>query len=691
MRYRHTRRFNQRGRTKLLMRQWIVFWLLLTAATPAPAAAEVVRVIVDRREDVLRGRSFGTTGPYEKIVGRVYFAFDPQHQTNLRIVDIALAPRNSQGRVEAWANFMILRPKFPPRGGGVALLEVSERGGKTSLATFNGALPNLDPTDPEHFGDGLLMRMGVTVIWVGWQHDVPPRPGLMRLHVPVATENGEPLFGLARADWTVDVGATTLPLAHRDHLAYPVADPDDPENVLTVRNGRLALRRPVPRSAWQFAREERGSVVSDSVSIYMPSGFETGRIYELVYRVRDPRLAGLGLAAIRDMMSYAKYDSSAVFPVQFGVAFGAAQAGRFLRHWLYEGFNTDEHGREVFDGLFIHSAGAGRGSFNHRFAQPSRGAHRYSSFFYPTDLFPFTSRTLTDSISGITDGLLARQHDPAHVPKIFYTNTGYEYWGRAASLIHTSVDGRTDVEPFPNERIYHLASAQHLVSRRFPPTLADRMPGSPGFRGNPLNYLPTLRALLLRMVEWVRDGTEPPPSAHPRIDVGTLTTLNGLKFPALLAVRPPRVVHQAYRVDYGPRWSEGVIDFQPPVLGDPFPSLVPQVDEYGNERGGIPSVETLAPLATYAPWNLRLEFRGGREELTDYLGTYIPLSRSEVERRASTDPRPSIETLYADKTEYLEVAADAARSLLAEGWLLEEDLPAVLGRAEQHWDWLTGR
>ena len=202
-----------------------------------------------------------------------------------------------------------------------------------------------------------------------------------------------------------------------------------------------------------------------------------------------------------------------------------------MRHFLYQGFNTDEAGRKVFDGMLIHTAGAGRGSFNHRFAQPSRDAHRFSAFFYPTDLFPFTSRTQIDPESGLADGLLARSEDrPAHRPKVFFTNTGYEYWGRAASLIHTSPDGRADVAPLPNERLYHLAGGQHFIGP-FPPRHAER--AGQAYRGNPLDFLVTLRALLVRLVEWVVDDRTPPASAYPTLAAGTLVPIGALKFPRL--------------------------------------------------------------------------------------------------------------------------------------------------------------
>ncbi len=663
------------------------FFLILAAVTlnPTLTAARVARVVVDRRETILNGRTFGTAGPYEKIVGKISFSFDPTNPKNTRIVDLNKAPRNADGLVEARANFMVLRPKNPVHGGGTALLEVSNRGGKALLPYFNGGTWTRNPRLESHFGDGFLVRLGLTIIWVGWQHDVPPRKCLLRLHVPVAREGNRPIQGLVRSDWTVDQPTKTLALGHRNHIAYPGSDPNHADNVLTVRDGRLTPRRTVPRHEWRFAREENGRVVESRNTIYKESSFEAGKIYELVYRAQDPKVVGLGLAAVRDMMSYAKYDPASLFPVKNGIAIGISQSGRFLRQFLYQGFNTDEHGRKVFDGLIIHTAGAGRGSFNHRFAQPSRDAHRYSSFFYPTDIFPFTSRTQADPETGLKTGLFTHMDNWDHLPKIFYTNTGYEYWGRAASLIHTTTDGARDIEPYPNERMYHLASGQHFVGR-FPPD--SKLPGSRAYRGNPLNFLYTMRALLARMVAWVRDHTEPPPSAYPRIDAGTLVPIDKVAFPKLPDVTFPQVAHEAYRVNYGPRWQEGIIDRQPPELGKPFPILVPQVNTFGNELGGVRSIEILVPLATYTPWSLRTGFPGATDELTDFLGTYIPLPKTEAERREASDPRPSIASLYADKKDYLTSVERAARSLVEQRFLLDEDVPRVVARAAQHWDWI---
>jgi hypothetical protein len=650
--------------------------VLLLVASVAPASGEVRRVVVSARQDVLGGA-------YERLAGTVELELDPAHPRNAVIVDLDRAPRNARGRVEASADFMVLRPRRPPPQGSTALLEVSNRGGKALLPYFNRAPWRLQPAADDDFGDRLLMRLHLTLIWIGWQFDVPRQPGLLRLHAPIAGDASGVIEGLVRSDWTVDRPTATLPLAHRDHAPYPVTDPRHADNVLTVRATRLGPRAIVPRERWHFVP------LDQATAIRLDGGFEAGKIYELVYRARDPVVVGIGLAAVRDIVSWARYDARSEFPVMSAIAAGVSQSGRFLRHFLHQGFNTDEAGRKVFDGMLVHTAGAGRGSFNHRFAQPSRDAHRFSAFFYPTDLFPFTTRTQTDPATGATDGLLApAAGPPAHQPKVFFTNTGYEYWGRAASLIHTSVDGRADVAPLPNERIYHLAGGQHFVGA-FPPPSAERE--GHVYRSNPLDFLVTLRALLLRLVEWVVADRAPPPSAYPTLAAGTLVPVGALSFPAIPGLAKPAVAHQAHRVDYGPRWPAGIITREPPGVGAPFPALVPQVDAVGNEIGGVRGVELLAPLATYTPWQLRGGAGLDAAELRDFLGTYAPFARTETERRSRGDSRPSIERRYADKQAYLTAAGRAAHSLAAAGLLLGEDVPRVLERAEWHWDWIMSR
>ena len=651
----------------------LALWFVLATN---PAAAAVSRVTIQSRQDVLGGRPFGTVGGYEKLTGVVELSLDPDHPANATIVDLKRAPRDAAGRVVASANFMVLRPKTLPRERAVALLEVSNRGGKAALPYFAHAAWSRDPKADADFGDALPLRLGLTMIWVGWQFDVPRADGVLRLDAPVATDSGRPIEGLVRSDWTVDERTSTLALGHRGHRPYPVADADRPDTVLSERDGRLAPRRVVPRDQWRF--------VDGDTRIAHDRGFEPGKIYELVYRARDPVVVGVGLAMIRDMMSYAKYDPASLFPVRAGIGLGISQTGRFLRHFVYQGFNTDEARRQVFDGLFVHTAGAGRGSFNHRFAQPSRDAHRFSAFFYPTDLYPFSGRSPRDPETGATDGLFAHE---THLPKIFFTNTGYEYWGRAASLLHTTPTADADVEPAPNERIYHLAGAQHFVVDR--PVMSDRSQVVVAYRGSPLDFHPALRSLLTRLIEWVRDGREPPPSAYPRLDAGTLVAVDRVRAPSIPGVSWPQVAHEAHRVDYGPRWSDGVITLEPPRLGKPFPVRVPQVDADGNELNGVRSLELLAPLATYTPWRSR----GGAinpGELVDFYGTFIPFARDAAERERRRDPRASVAERYGDRARYTEVVRRHADALVRMGFLLLDDVPRVVENAERAWLWLMG-
>lgn len=671
----------------------LLFSTILLLLLPAPALqGKVIRVVVDRREDLLGGRVWGEAGVYEKLVGRIFFAFDPDNPANASVVDLAWAPRNGDGMVEAWADFMVLQPKDPGARRKTAWLEVSNRGGKASLRYFDRATgDNLDPSREEDLGDGLLLRAGLTLIWVGWQWDVPDGDGLLRLHVPVARLPGSPIQGLVRADWTVDEDTDLLELGHRRHRAYLPISPEGNGEFLTVREGRLGEREVIERNRWRFVGPGPDDTEDRRYGIQLDGGFEAGHIYELVYLSQDPRVVGLGLAAVRDVISYAKYELDSLFPVERGVGFGVSQTGRFLRHFLYQGFNVDEGGRRAFDGMLIHTAGAGRGSFNHRFAQPSRDGHRYSAFFYPTDLFPFTSRTQTDPVTGVRDGLFMDQ-DPEGLPRVFYTNTGYEYWGRAGSLIHTSVDGTQDIEPMENERIYHLAGGQHFVGR-FPPDgpIMDEET-LPVYRGNPLDFLFTLRSLAFRLLEWVEEGKEPPPSRFPHLSAGTMVPPEGLAFPPLPGVRTPSVIHEAYRADYGPRWrEEGIASRQPPELGPAFPSLVSQVDGLGNEMAGVRGVELRVPVATYTPWSLRWGYSSAQDELVDFLGTFIPLSRTEEERNARGDPRPSIEALYQTREAYLEQVRAATRALVRDGFLLPEDAPVAVEAAEAKWSWVMGR
>ncbi len=401
------------------------FFAVLFAA--ALAHAGVVRLEVKERSDVLDGKAFGAVGPYERIVGKAYFAINPKLPANQAIADIDKAPRNQDGLVEFSSDVFLLRPKDPKKGNGTVLYEVSNRGSKSMLTYFNRAAGSLDPRNADEFGDGLLMNQGYTLLWVGWQFDMPDRPNLVYLYPPIV----EGVQGIVRAEFTPDRKETRYSVADRNHKPYTVLNPDDPHLRLTVRDQVEGPRTTIPRADWH---------IEDGTTIVPKNGVEPGRIYELVYTSENPPVAGTGFAAVRDMISWLRYGgfvAGAPAPnvtMKRAYGFGVSQSGRFLRTMLYFGFNRDDRGRKVFDGLLADVAGGGRGGFNMRFAQPSRDSNPFQNTLTPVDIFPFTDLEQTDPQTGAKDGLLTHSLPPEFWPKIFYMNSEYEYYGRAASL-----------------------------------------------------------------------------------------------------------------------------------------------------------------------------------------------------------------------------------------------------------------
>lgn len=694
-----------------------VFAFVLFATINANARVERVEIL--SRGDVLEGKAFGDAGAYEKLSGKVHFAVKPEAAPNKFIDDLDKAPRNEAGEVDFAADFYVLRPKEAARSSGSVLLEIPNRGGKGILSIMQGGKGSRDPRTEEEFGDGFLLRRGVVVAWLGWQWDVRDEAGLMRLCAPTAQGDDGPksqapsskgearkaITGLVRADFTVNERQEEHPLGHMisgniGGTEYACSDPEDTANVLTVRDAPRAARQTVPRSDWQFvpARDAKGEAAQELRNIRLKGGFESGKIYEVVYRAQDPAIAGLGFAAVRDFASYLKRDGNELTPAQRVHALGISQSGRFLRHFLLEGFNADEAGQRAIDGMFIHVAGAGLGSFNHRFAQPSRDAQPTTALFYPTDLFPFTDAPQTEPETGLRAGLLDRAKADKVEPKVFHTNTSYEYWSRAASLIHTSPDGKRDVAPMENARIYFLAGLQHF-SAPWPPRqveerslVAQHLPNP-----NPVRWF--WRALYVAMDDWVRDGKIPPESRYPKNADRTLVRREAVKFPAIPSAStitrestsvaaPPSRVHKALRLDFGPQWKKRIITKQPPEVGKAFPALVPQVNEHGNEIAGVRLPQLEVPLATYTGWNLRDPKIGMPNERVSFLGSFFPLPKTKADAEAAGDPRTAIAERYSSREEYLAKFRDAVNKLAEDGFLLAEDVDALVARGGEEWDFI---
>jgi hypothetical protein len=667
------------------MRLWTSANLLLLALflTFLPLNARVLRVEVSSRTTVLNGKLFGDAGAYERITGRVYFSLPIANQHNQRIVDLGNAVNLKDGEVEFSSDFIAVRPKDIHRGNGSMLLEVPNRGNARILALVDGGDEDL----AHDAGDAWLLRNGYTIVSLGWQWDAAGE-GALRFFAPVAKENGKTITGLLRGDLMPSRLLPEIPLGHlmEGHLGgteYPVAAPDDPRNVLTVRNARDGQRTLIPRVEWQFAHTVDGRLVPADRYIHLNGGFQPGKIYEYVYVVADPVVAGGSFAAFRDFASYAKHDPHAITPAQRVYGEGISQNGRFLRDFLYQGFNADEAGRIALDGVLAHVAGAGRGSFNYRFAQPSRDAQPTSSVFFPTDIFPFTDEPEKDSVTGETAGLLDRTTAENVLPKIFFSNTSYEYWGRAAALIHTSADGKHDVAISDQVRIYHFTGLQHFPGPWPPEKGTDDQLGQQPESPLPIKHF--WRAMIHNMDVWVRSDTLPPPSNYAKIADGNLVPLSAYAFPRIPGVNLPHEVTQAYRLDFGPHWQEGILSIQPPHVGAAFPALVPQVDVDGNERDGVRLPEIAVPLATYASWNLRDPSIGAPGQRVAFEASYLPFPSTAAERKRTGDPRKSIAERYADREDYLTRYKAAVDDLVQQRWILPEDRAILLRRGEQEW------
>jgi hypothetical protein len=644
----------------LRFRSFAVLAVLL-ALTPALAYAELTRVEVATRVDVLEGRAFGAVGPYEKLLGKAYFAVDPANPRNQVIADIDLAPRNSEGRVEFSADLLILKPKDPSRGNGVVFFDVVNRGRFGLLGAFSDAEGSSDPTTEAHFGDLSLLNAGFTLVAVGWQHNAP---GEIRAQVPVATENGQPIRGWLR-EWFIanEPSESYEWTASYVTPAYPPVDLDAPDYRLTSREGLFSSRRLIPREDWRFGHNVDGQFVVDRNFITLKGGFQPGLTYELAYESQNPPVAGLGLAAVRDMASAMKYDPNIVAPGRYAYMYGSSQTGRTLRQIIYEGFTIDERERKVFDAAFVKTGGASMGRFNERFARSS------SLGVFVETQFPFQYQITTDPVTGKQDGLGARI--PAGLePKIFFFDTGSEYWdkGRLGALKHTSIDGTEDLPDAPNVRVYYMAGSKHGSG-----SVPARV-GNGQLRDNSLKYDWAQRGLIWTLDAWVREGKEPPPSRHPRFSDGTMVLHHELEFPAIPGVQWPTHVPGGYR------W-----DVETPLSALPFP--LSNVDVDGNEIGGIRLPEQAVPLATTTGWLFRKESIGSPHTLLVNSGGYIPFPVTRAEREKTGDPRLSIEERYSGREDYLTKVRQVADRLAEERYILESDIPAIVEAAGQHWDW----
>jgi hypothetical protein len=591
--------------------------------------------------DVLSRGPAHETG-YEEIVGVLHFEVDPRVSANLVIADLGLAPLNAAGHVEFAADIRVLTPVDALARNGAAWFEIPNRGGK-------GGVPK-----------GFL-GSGFTFIQVGWEFDVSQDSGKLALRVPRARHpDGRAIRGEVSAVFTPDRPLEWFDLT--DLREYPPADRVAPEGRLIVRD----------RAAFPGGVEIAGDRWRlDGGKVWLEGGLTAGTTYQVFYESEAPPIAGLGYAAVRDAVEWFRYADSSPIRVSRAYAFGSSQCGRFLRDLVYLGFNTDEHERCVFDGMMVHIAGAGRLVLNQRWATPRSLAG------YETASYPFADHAWSDSESEALEGVLENRR-VRHAPRIFYTNTGAEYWGggRVAALTHTDPAGKEDRDLPVNVRSYFFSGTAHGATG-FPPAT----PSKGWLRGNPVNPGPVIIALRHAMHRWVTEGVEPPESVFPRFRDRTLTNIRDLDFPMVPGVASPRTVSAGGRVA-NPFFSGGA------GAGRELPLVVPRVDADGHDMGGIRMPEVAVPLGTALGWAFRPEVTGSPHELYLLRGAWVPLPRTRGDRDPKFDSRVPIDERYAGRTAYLQRIEMAARELVERRLLLEADVELQVRLAGERWDWV---
>lgn len=748
--------------------------VLVTLAFTATSLARVTRIEITERVPFAGGMEFGNVGAYEKIKGKLYYAVDPDNRFNRQIVDLHLAKhgqlrqdisvvhtgttgyveeivggdaRNAKGEVEFAGDFILLKPVDLKKGNHRIFYEVNNRGNIGALSYYNNTLSTNDPTTAQDAGNGWSMREGYSILWTAWNWDVESTAGTnpLRIFLPIILNaDDSPMVDRINAELTVQLN-DTVKVEWFDwggSRCYHVADDSNllQDATLTVRDvpdvDHIGPRTLIPRTDWQFAiLDTLGNPVFNPVHVYYPQGFVKGKIYELLYWAKNPRVVGLGLAAIRDAISFFHFETQDDYanpnPLavphhrhvrpdpEYAYIFGISQSGRVINTMIYQGFHVDEKGRMVFEGARPDVPGGGKGAFNYRWAQTTHHPKHIEGNYFPADHFPFNFTENHEwqvdpyrTRDGIFGDVLAVAKRLGKIPKIMLDNHETEYWTRAASLVHTDVFGKRDVgfEAHPNVRFYAVNGSQHGApnpnSRR---TNANDQ-HSDGF----VDHRPLGRALLVALDRWVTHGIEPPPTTVPQIRKGELVTVNkhkadfffqlpaynygGVNFPP---ERNPGTYLKPPRVDYGPHffmpmpwpWDKvpvaypGIQSNVPPqYFGPPYETRVPYFDKDGNGIGGIRMIELRVPLGTYQGWNPRCDNCGAPNFLQPFNVSFWPFALTETERIAKNDPRPSIEARYSSKQDYVNRVKEAAHRLREHRFMLREDELAAVDQAE-HMVW----
>jgi Alpha/beta hydrolase domain len=604
------------------------------------------------------GRSFGPVGPYEMLRGRTTVSIDPHHTVNRSIVDLPRARRAPSGAVLAQSDVLMLRPATAGHGNGCLLCVVPNRGTTGGMPFRYDEPVRFGPESGLDPGDGWLLRSGWTVVWIGWQCDIPRDVGLGCSVPEVVDADGRPLEGPIRVQLQPFLSpAASLPLRSATDLSstttcYPVAGSGGSEAQLLVAPGYGQPFEEVSPSRWRFAcARPDGTLAPDRASVWQEGGFQPDKVYEVHYRTDRCPLVGAGLAVFRDVARHCIVSDDSL---DHAFAVGWSQAGRFLRQYLRDGFNCDEHGDQVFDAVLPMIAGSQTGQFNQRYGQPSE--------------------PLTPEVSSAPLDLSAIDRSRGTAPKLVSVNTASEYWRGDRSFDSMCVDRHDVPDGDLTTREYYFAGAEHLGGA-----------GTPGGQWPPRNHLlttPLYRAVLELTRRWVVEGDPPPASRRPRAHDGTAVSrteaprlfgeMTGLAAPSetdLVSLESPSGAKSRSR-NTSVIWVSGL-------------------DQDANEVAGIRHPELAVPLATHTGWNLIASEGPQWATFASITGNSVPFPPSHDPSGPSKDRRRSISARYRGIREFLSRLEASAAELAAEGFLLTEDIERVVATGLAHFESLA--
>ncbi|MBL0728318.1 hypothetical protein JI745_11455 [Piscinibacter sp. HJYY11] len=662
----------------------------------APRPTPQMRLTISATEDM--PGSYVTVGQYERLTGSLAGEVDPADPKNAIIQDLQLAPRNARGMVEYSAEFVMLKPKDMSRASGVLRYDAPNRGNILTMVN-----PAATPSD------AVYLERGYVFLYSAWQGDVPKSsPARLTLTVPVARHaDGSSITGPYRSE-LVPATATpvmTLPggVFNGSMIPYEPASLDNtqPGYSLTRRVNETDARVPIPPADWKFANCDNAANpfpgTPDGTRVCLRGGFDPRYLYELVYVARDPKVMGVGLAALRDTVSFfrgAAADAAGTpNPVAGAITQtlgqGTSQSGNAMKTFLHLGFNQRLDGGRVFDGLYAHVA-ARQTNINTRFAVPGGGgAIRTDHTAFGQTAPRALDKDYVDPLTGRRGGVMTRCAATGTCPKFFLGLSGTEFWQLQGSPVLTDADGFTDLVQPDNARIYYYASTQHggaggTASINYQPSTAVYP------RGTVTQFNDTFRALFIALEDWVVRDVAPPASQVPSIAAGTLVRPEQLAFPAMRGLTWPvagtptaipdfsyRGWYNGYRVlDYGPQYvpqdESGIATLLPPLVGRDYAIMVPQVDaQTGLATSGIRGIEVQAPLGTSLEFNYVAA--PGIVDLVSLTGSYIPFHTTEAARLAAGDMRTSLEALYGNQAGYVAAVTNAANALVAQRFLLQRD------------------